>query len=94
LDGIDIVTHLREQRASEPRTLFWRQRRGENTWRGVRAGDLKLVSRQEGADRQDWLFDLAADVAEKNDLAAARPAELKQMQDRLSSWEADVKPSR
>ncbi|HEY2415828.1 MAG TPA: sulfatase-like hydrolase/transferase [Pirellulaceae bacterium] len=94
LDGMDIVGHLREGKADVPRTLFWRGRRGENTWRGVRDGNLKLVSRQDGDKRQDWIFDLASDLAEKNDLSKTRPGELDRMQALLVKWEAAVKPER
>jgi N-acetylgalactosamine-6-sulfatase len=94
LDGIDIVEHLRQSKVDNPRTLFWRGCRGENTWRGVRDGNLKLVSRQDGAKRQDWLFDLGRDLAEKTDLSESRPAELKRMQALLAKWEIEVKPSR
>jgi hypothetical protein len=44
--------------------------------------------------RQDWLFDLASDLAEKNDLAKSQPADLERMQTLLSKWEAEVKPDR
>jgi arylsulfatase A-like enzyme len=94
LDGIDIVEHIRQQKSNASRTLFWRQRRGELTWRGVRDGDFKLVSRQEGDKRQDWLFDLAGDLAEKKDLAASQSTDLKRLQDLLSRWEVEVKPTR
>jgi arylsulfatase A-like enzyme len=94
LDGIDLVDHLRQQKPEIPRTLFWRQRRGELTWRGVRDGDLKLVSRQEGAKRQEWLFNLTSDRAEKEDLSTTRPAELERVRGLLSGWEEEVKPSR
>jgi arylsulfatase A-like enzyme len=94
LDGIDVVGHLREGKPDLPRTLFWRQRRGEVTWRGVREGDWKLVSKQDGSQRQDWLFDLAKDVAEKNDLVATRPADAERLGALLAHWEHEVKPAR
>lgn len=94
LDGIDIVQHIRDQKPNVSRTLFWRGRRGETTWRGVRDGDFKLVSRQDGPKRQDWLFDLKPDIGEKNDLSASRHDELKRLQSLLSRWEEDVKPAR
>jgi hypothetical protein len=94
LDGIDIVQHLRDRRPNEPRTLCWRQRRGETTWRGVRDGDLKLVSRQQGDEREDWLFDLTSDPAEKTDLRTSRAADLERLQLLLARWEEEVKPSR
>jgi arylsulfatase A len=94
LDGMDIVKHIQQAKSNTPRTLFWRQRRGELTWRGIRDGDLKLVSRQEGSRRQDWLFDLARDEAEKAELGAMRPADLARLQSLLESWEREVMPTR
>ena len=94
VDGIDIVEHLRSGKPDMPRTLYWRQRRGEVTWRGVRDGDWKLVSKQDGSQRQDWLFDLAKDRAEKSDLAASRPTDIRRLQDLLAKWEEDVRPTR
>jgi arylsulfatase A-like enzyme len=93
-DGMDLINHVRQGKANTPRTLFWRQRRGETTWRGVRDGDLKLVSRQDGDKRQDWLFDLAADPAEKTDMAASQPSKTQRLKALLTNWEAEVKPSR
>jgi arylsulfatase A-like enzyme len=94
LDGIDIVAHLRQRKPELPRTLFWRQRRGAVTWRGVRDGDLKLVSKQDAAAREDWLFDLAADAGEKNDLLKSRSADAQRLQALLTQWEKDVQPTR
>jgi arylsulfatase A len=94
LDGIDLVEHVRLGKADARRTLFWRQRRGENTWRGVRDGSLKLVSRQQGNDRQDWMFDLAEDLAEQTDLAKSRTADFQRLQSLLVRWEEDVRPVR
>lgn len=94
LDGMDIVEHVRQGKPDISRTLFWRQRRGENTWRGVRDGNLKLVSQQTGKNREEWLFDLGSDIGEKQDLAAARPVEMKRMRELLVKWEEEVKPTR
>lgn len=94
LDGIDLVNHIRQQAPNLSRTLFWRQRRGEQTWRGVRHADLKLVSRQQADQREEWLFNLASDQAEKTDLAAARPADLANLKSLLAAWEEQVKPTR
>jgi arylsulfatase A-like enzyme len=93
-DGIDIVEHVRQGKADLSRTLFWRQRRGENTWRGVRDGNLKLVSQQTGKKREEWLFDLQSDIVEKIDLAAAQPGEIRRLQGLLTQWEEEVKPAR
>jgi arylsulfatase A-like enzyme len=93
-DGIDIVSHVREGKPDAPRTLFWRQRRGQVTWRGVRDGNLKLVSKQDGNTREQWLFDLSNDIAELADLAGARPADARRLHELLSRWEGEVRPAR
>ena len=77
LDGIDILRHLEEGRPDQPRTLFWRIRRETSVRKAVRDGNMKYVFdfRGEGA-AAEHVFDLATDVAEKNDLSKARPREL------------------
>jgi arylsulfatase A len=94
LDGIDIVAHLLERKSEMPRSLLWRQRRGQVTWRGVRDGDLKLVSKQDGNAREQWLFDLSIDAAEKTDLTNSRPADARRLHELLARWEEQVKPTR
>ena len=60
----------------------------------MRDGDLKYLSKQDGDQFQEWLFDLGKDPAEKNDLLAARPAEAKRLRGLLAAWERDVRHSR
>jgi hypothetical protein len=52
------------------------------------------VSRQTGGDRTDSLYDLAADVGEKRDLAAARPADAARLKARFERWEQEVRHPR
>jgi hypothetical protein len=50
----------------------------------MRRGDLKVVYWYE---TRTWsLFDLAADINEANDLASARPGELRQLAEELRTW--------
>ncbi|MBM4018032.1 MAG: N-acetylgalactosamine-6-sulfatase [Planctomycetes bacterium] len=93
-DGIDILAYVRDGTAPPARPLFFRNRRGENTWRAVRDGSMKHLSRQSGEKTEQWLYDLAADAAEKNDLAAARPDEVKRLKALLAAWEKEVQPRR
>jgi arylsulfatase A-like enzyme len=93
-DGIDILRHVENGSAPAARPLFWRGRRGERTWRSARDGDLKFVSQQDGAKVQEWLFDLAKDPAEKNDLLASRGADVARLKKLLADWEREVKPVR
>jgi len=93
-DGIDILRHLQERRPVEPRTLFWRQRRGDLTWRAVRDGSLKYVSRQVGDKKEEHLFDLSRDPGEKNNLAVSRPDDFARLKKILAAWEEEVRPAR
>jgi len=93
LDGFDLVDHITENRKDFARTLFWRGKRGERTWSAVRSGDLKYVRKVEG-ETSEWLFDLASDISEKNDLGRSRPQELKRLKKLLADWEKDVEALR
>jgi len=93
LDGFDLVNHITEGRKDFSRTLFWRGKRGERTWSAVRSGDLKYVRKVEG-ETSEWLFDLAGDIAEKNDLSGSRPGEVKRLKKLLADWEKDVQALR
>ncbi|MCX7825298.1 MAG: sulfatase-like hydrolase/transferase [Verrucomicrobiae bacterium] len=94
LDGIDVLQLLETNNPPLPRTLFWRQRRGDRTWWAVRDGTLKLVRQANGTDITENLFDLAADAAEKNDLLKQKPEEVARLKKLLAAWETDVKPRR
>ena len=93
LDGFDLVNHITAGRKDFSRTLFWRGKRGERTWSAVRSGDLKYVRKVEG-ETSEWLFDLAGDIAEKNDLSGSRPGDLRRLKKLLADWEKDVRPLR
>ncbi|MFW6163755.1 MAG: sulfatase-like hydrolase/transferase [Planctomycetota bacterium] len=93
-DGIDIVGHVAEGKPTVERTLFWRGRRGQRTWRAVRDGDLKYVSKRDGDAFEEWLFDLSKDPGEHNSLLDARPDDAKRLKGLLAAWEKDVQPSR
>jgi len=53
----------------------------------VAAGDWKLVVSKKGAPE---LFNLATDIGEKNDLAAARPEEVRRLTQLLDNWLAQT----
>jgi N-acetylgalactosamine-6-sulfatase len=94
LDGRDVLGDLASGRAIPGRTLFWRGRRGEKTWRAVRDGPLKYVSLQTGAGLEEHLFDLAGDPGETNDLLAARGSDAVRLKERLEAWAGEVRPRR
>jgi len=93
LDGLDIVKHITARKPDFVRTLFWRGKRGERIWSAVREGDLKYVRKTEG-QTQEWLFDLAKDMAEKNDLSSVQPKQTARLKKLLANWEKDVHPVR
>ena len=93
-DGIDILGHVRSGGGDTGRDLFWRNRRGRRTWRAVRSGHLKYLSLTDGEALSEWMFDLAADPAEKNDLLAARPADARRLKALLADWERRVQHTR
>jgi N-acetylgalactosamine-6-sulfatase len=94
LDGVDILEYLQRGRPPQPRTLFWRQRRGENAWRAVRDGNLKLVTQRQGTQTREFLFDLHRDPAEQNNLLDARPDDLARLKRLLAEWEREVRHQR
>jgi N-acetylgalactosamine-6-sulfatase len=94
LDGIDILDHVARGQPAAPRTLFWRARREQRTWRAVRRGDLKYVSLAGAAAQEEHLYDLAADVAEERDLATARPDDVARLKRILAAWEQEVRHTR
>jgi len=94
LDGYDIVGHVVDQRDDFSRTLFWRGRRDDLTWWGVRDGDWKFVRKAEGDQAEQWLFDLNQDIGEQTSLLEQRPGEAARMMQLLRDWETEVKPLR
>lgn len=78
-DGVNLLPLLRGDPAPlRERTLYWR-RRGT---RAVRHREWKLVDDGERVE----LFDLAADTAERRDLARMRPGVVRQLLDLHRDW--------
>jgi len=94
LDGYDIIDHVVQRKPDVPRTLFWRGKRGDRTWRSVRDGDLKYVHKNEAAVAEEWLFDLSDDLGEQNNLLQDRAVDAERLRGLLSQWEKDVQPMR
>ena len=62
-------------------TLFWKMQWGA----AVRAGDWKLVRTP---SEEHWLFNLAEDVSESNDLANEYPDKVSEFRASLEAWES------
>jgi len=93
-DGVDILRHVETGSALPNRPLFWRARRGERTWRAVRHGSLKYLSRQDAGKLHEWLFDLDSDPGEKIDLIEKRPADAAHLKRLLAEWQREVRHTR
>ncbi|UCD53613.1 MAG: sulfatase-like hydrolase/transferase [Phycisphaerales bacterium] len=93
-DGIDVIRLLEEKRPPQRRTLFWRGRRGTRTRWAVRDGNLKYVREHTPAKTSEYLFDLARDIGEQQNLLATRPGDAARLKALLADWERHVRPSR
>lgn len=90
LDGVDVLGNVAAGIAAEPRTLFWRSRRADRTWKAVRQGDQKYVWRQDGDDVEEYLFDLQHDPGESNNRIADLSASAVSLKSALAEWESEM----
>jgi arylsulfatase A-like enzyme len=93
-DGIDILQLLESGKPIQPRTLFWRGKRGDQTWWAVRDGDMKYVRHLQGIETTEYLFDLAHDESEKRNLVSDRADDVARLRQMLSQWERQVESKR
>lgn len=82
LDGVNILPVLEGKAPARRKEFFW-QRQGD---KAARVGQWKWVESARGSG----LFDLKADIGEKNDLSAAQPATLKMVKDRWAAWRKEM----
>jgi len=94
LDGIDVLKLLETGQPVQSRTLFWRARRGEWTRKAVRDGDMKYIALDNAGKVQEYLFDLAADPQERNNLVAAQAETAVRLKQLLQEWETRVRHTR
>jgi arylsulfatase A-like enzyme len=90
-EGIDLLPLVQPGRAID-RTLFWRISGPARTQKAARRGQWKYLVDGAGINdgRHEFLFDLAADRGERNDLASQRPELVREMRALVARWEADV----
>ncbi len=93
-DGADILKQVEEQQPITERTLFWRARRGERTWKAVRDVSLKYIYRRDGEKVTEYLFNLEKDPMEKKNLIDQQPNDVIRLKRLLTNWEAEVTPMR
>ncbi len=93
-EGIDIVRHLAEQKPNISRTLFWRKQRRDRVWKAVRDGDLKYVEEARPDATRAYLFNLANDVGETNDLRHSEATQFQRIRQMYNQWESVVRAAR
>ena len=93
-DGIDVLELVEAGRPVQRRSLFWRARRADRTRKAVRDGDWKYISLADAKGTEEYLFDLAADPAEQNNLLTTRPQITRRLKQLLQEWEREVQHSR
>ncbi len=88
IDGVNLIPHVAgETKAAPHERLYWRF---GPQW-AIRQGNFKL---SKTVNQPPQLFDLSADVAEKNDLAAAKPELVAQLDKAFSEWNAQLEEPR
>ena len=91
LDGIDILKQVKSDRANTPRTLYWRARRGDRTWKAIRHGSWKYIHKVQGGKEEAWLFDLASDPEETNNRLDQAGSQRLGLTALLDGWEAEMR---
>ncbi len=91
VDGVSMLPLARDEGADD-RLLFWHYphygNQGGFPSGAVRDGKWKLIERYE--DGRVHLYDLEADIGEKNDVAAEHPKRVKEMRAALHGWYREV----
>jgi len=83
LDGTDLFPLLKTGKALPQRTFFWSMANAH----AVRRGSWKYVKEKKGAAA---LYDLSADLGEKNDLSKKNPEMFQQLETAFNKWIAEV----
>ena len=78
LDGFDMMPVLADGKPSPRKDMFWKRRNKE----AARVGDWKWVRNASGT----YLFDLAEDVGEKNNLIDKMPDKAAEMEEHFTAW--------
>jgi len=85
LDGVNLLPYLKGEIKTPPHdSLYWR-------WGGqaaIRDGNWKLLR---GGERE-YLFDLATDLEEKNNLASKHPEMVDRLRSKLERWSNELTP--
>jgi arylsulfatase A-like enzyme len=91
IDGVNLLPYVNGTLDDDPHeAIFWRT----GTYRAVRSGDWKL--QLSDPDERPFLYNLAVDPAEKQNLATTEPEQLRRlkkvMQTGMSDWALPLRP--
>ncbi len=85
LDGMDLVPIVTGQSKIVPRILYWRLTQRTNE-KAIRMGEWKYLRDSTG----EYLFNLAKDPSEKNNLKDANPDVFSSLKSKYADWERSV----
>ena len=86
MDGVNLIPFLKGDQTGAPHdALYWRQGGGSSF--AVRSGNMKLVQHERQLPE---LYDLAADIGEKNNLASAQPETVKKLEALRAAWNSQL----
>ncbi len=88
IDSVNLLPFVDKTATGRPHdALFWRT----GDYLAVREGDWKL--QVSASPKKDWLYNLAADPLEKNNLASQEPQRVSALREKIKAWNsAQVKP--
>ncbi len=85
IDGVDLLPYVQGRATGRPhQTMFWRS----GQYKVVRDGDWKLQSNE--SRNKVWLYNLAVDPTERNDLSKADPARTQALLAMLKTQDAET----
>jgi arylsulfatase A-like enzyme len=85
LDGIDLMPVFTGKKAIPDRTFYWRLFQSTKQ-KAIRDGNWKYLQNEKG----EFLFNLANDPGEKNDLRLSDPARFEALKKKYAKWESEV----
>ena len=85
LDGFDMLPTLAEGEPSRRKEMFWKRRERE----AARVGDWKWMRNGGGS----YLFHLAEDVREQNNLIESNPEKARELEARFVGWQKEMAAS-
>jgi arylsulfatase A len=87
LDGLDLLPLVSARSSPMERMFCWRINRANRKMRAIRFGKWKYI---DDGGTMDLLFDLEADISERNNLCYRHHEIVEDLKKRLVAWEAEV----